>query len=68
MTKRDVQTWAELLQLMARMVLTAIDTLDDDDAVDFEAVKIRTTPDEAIRRAREETEVEADTGTAPSAT
>ena len=61
MTKRDVQTWAELLQLMARMVLTAIDTLDDDDAVDFEAVKIRTTPDEALRRARSEAEANPDT-------
>ncbi len=63
MTKRDVQTWAELLQLMARMVLAAIDTLDDDDPVDFESVKIRTSPEEALRRAR----AEAEAGTSPPA-
>ena len=68
MTTRDVQTWAELLQLMARMVLAAIDSLDDDDPVDFEAVKIRTSPEEALRRARAKAEAEADPDAAPSAT
>ena len=66
MTKRDVQTWAELLQLMARMVLAAVDSLDDDDPVDFEAVKIRVSPEEALRRAR--AEAESDPDAASSAT
>ena len=70
MTKRDVQTWAELLQLMAGMILAAIDSLDDDDPIDFEAVKIRTSPEEALRRARAmaETEAAPDPDAAPSAT
>ena len=70
MTKRDIQTWAELLQLMARMTLTAIETLDtfdDDDPVDFESVKIRTSPEEALRRARAEAEAEAEPEPGPAA-
>lgn len=51
-TKRDVVQWAELLQLIARMALAAVAALDDDDPVDFDAVKITLTPEEALRRAR----------------
>lgn len=50
LTKRDIVTWAELLQLIARMTLAAVAALKDDDPVDFEAVKISTTPEEAVRR------------------
>lgn len=52
-TKRDVVSWAELLQLIAQMALAAVAALRDDDPVDFDAVKISLTPDEALRRARE---------------
>jgi hypothetical protein len=53
LTKRDVVTWAEILQLVAQMTLTAVAALRDDDPVDFEAVKIKTTPEEALRRLQE---------------
>lgn len=53
LTKRDVAAWAELLQLVAQMVMAAVEALNDDDPVDFEAVKITVTPDEALRRARD---------------
>lgn len=53
LTKRDVATWAELLQLIAGLALAAVETLNDDDPVDFDAVKITTTPEEALRRARQ---------------
>ncbi len=52
-TKRDVVSWAELLQLIAQMALAAVAALRDDDPVDFDAVKISLTPEEALRRARE---------------
>ncbi|MFQ5779138.1 MAG: hypothetical protein ACE5IP_14110 [Terriglobia bacterium] len=52
LTKRDVATWAELLQLIAGLALAAVEALNDDDPVDFDAVKITTTPEEALRRAR----------------
>jgi hypothetical protein len=52
-TKRDIVTWAELLQLVAQMVIAGVAALNDDDPVDFDAVKITTTPEEALRRARE---------------
>lgn len=54
LTKRDVAAWADLLELIARMVKAAVEALDDDDPVDFEAVKIGVTPEEALRRARSE--------------
>lgn len=54
LTKREVVAWAELLQLIARMTLAAVEAFNDDDPVDFEAVKIRTTPEDALRRARSE--------------
>lgn len=54
MTKRDLVTWAEGLQLLAQMVLAAVEALADDEPVDFEVVKIRTTPADALRRARGE--------------
>ena len=53
LTKRDVAAWAELLQLVAQMVMAAVEALNDDDPVDFEAVKIGVTPEEALRRARD---------------
>ncbi|MDA2913176.1 hypothetical protein MYX77_04315 [Acidobacteriia bacterium AH_259_A11_L15] len=56
LTKRDVVSWAELLQLIARMVLAAVEALRDDDPVDFDAVKITLTPQEALRRLRAERE------------
>lgn len=52
LTKRDVAAWAELLQLVAQMVMAAVEALNDDDPVDFEAVKIAVTPEEALRRAQ----------------
>lgn len=52
-TKRDAVSWAEWLQLVAQMVLAAVAALKDDDPVDFDAVKISVTPEEALRRARE---------------
>ncbi len=55
-TKRDLVTWTETLQLLAQLVLAAVEALADDQPVDFEAVKIRTTPADALRRAREQTE------------
>lgn len=54
LTKRDLVTWAELLELVARMTLAAVAALKDDDPVDFEAVKIRLTPEDALERARGE--------------
>ncbi len=54
LTKRDVAAWAELLQLVAQMVMAAVEALNDDDPVDFEAVKIAVTPEEALRRAQAE--------------
>lgn len=53
-TKRDAVNWAELFQLIAQMILAAVEALNDDDAVDFDAVKIALTPEEALRRLREE--------------
>lgn len=53
LTKRDIVNWAELLQLVARMALAAVAALQDDDPVNFDAVKITLTPDEALRRLRE---------------
>jgi len=53
LTKRDVVTWAELLQLVAQMALAAVAALSDDDPVDFDAVKIGVTPEEALRRLRQ---------------
>ena len=53
LTKRDIVTWAELLQLVAQMTLVAVATLQDDDPVNFDAVKITLTPEEALRRLRE---------------
>jgi hypothetical protein len=52
--KRDLVTWAELLQLVAQMTLAAVAALRDDDPVDFDAVKIKLTPEEALRRLQEE--------------
>ena len=60
LTKRDLVTWVELIQLLAQMTLAAVAALEDDDPVDFDAVKIRVTPEEALRRAREEQERNAD--------
>ena len=53
LTKRDLVTWAELLQLVAQMTLAAVVALHDDDPVNFDAVKISLTPEEALRRLRE---------------
>jgi hypothetical protein len=53
-TKRDIVTWAELLQLVAQMVIAGVSALNDDDPVDFDAVKITTTPEDALRKAREQ--------------
>ena len=44
LTKRDLVTWMELVQLIAQMTLAAVAALKDDDPVDFDAVKIRLTP------------------------
>jgi hypothetical protein len=52
LTKRDVVAWAELLQLIAHMAVAAVEALSDDDPVDFDAVKIASTPEEALRRLR----------------
>lgn len=52
LTKRDIVTWAELLQLVAQMTLAAVAALKDDDPVNFDAVKISLTPEEALRRLR----------------
>jgi hypothetical protein len=49
LTKRELVTWVELLQLIAQMTLAAVEALKDDDPVDFDAVKIRVTPEEALR-------------------
>jgi hypothetical protein len=54
LTKRDVVTWAELIQLIAQMLLTGVAALRDDDPIDFDAVKITVTPDEALRRLKEQ--------------
>ena len=53
-TKRDIVAWAELLQLIAQMVLAAVAAFRDDDPVDFDSVKITLTPEEALRKARGE--------------
>jgi hypothetical protein len=50
LTKRDVLNWAELLHLIARMAVAAVAALDDNDPVDFDAVKISVTPEQALRR------------------
>ncbi len=54
LTKRDIIKWAELLQLVARMALAAVAALKDDDPVDFDAVKIAGSPEETLRRLREQ--------------
>jgi len=64
LTKRDLVTWAELLQLVAQMTLAAVAALKDDDPVDFDAVKIRVTPEEALRRAEAEQNRNADSSPA----
>ena len=53
-TKRDIVTWAELIQLVSQMLLAGVAALNDDDPIDFDAVKISLTPDEALRRLREQ--------------
>jgi len=53
-TKRDIVTWAELIQLVSQMLLAGVAALHDDDPVDFDAVKITLTPDEALRRLKEQ--------------
>ncbi len=53
-TKRDIVTWAELIQLISQMLLAGVAALHDDDPVDFDAVKITLTPDEALRRLKEQ--------------
>ena len=53
LTKRDIVTWAELVQLVAQMVLAGVAALHDDDPIDFDAIKITLTPDEALRRLRQ---------------
>ncbi len=53
LTKRDIVTWAELIQLISQMLLTGVAALRDDDPIDFDAVKITLTPDEALRRLRD---------------
>jgi len=54
LTKRDVVSWAELLQLVAQMALAAVAALQDDDPVNFDVVKISLTPEEALRRLRDQ--------------
>ncbi len=54
LTKRDIVTWAELVQLVAQMVLAGVAALHDDDPIDFDAIKITVTPDEALRRLKEQ--------------
>ncbi|HXE75353.1 MAG TPA: hypothetical protein VNN18_06940 [Candidatus Xenobia bacterium] len=53
-TKRDIVTWAELIQLISQMLLAGVAALKDDEPVDFDAVKIALTPEEAVRRLRPE--------------
>jgi len=53
-TKRDVVLWAELLQLISQMVIAGVAAYNDDDPVDFDAVKISLTPEDALRKAREQ--------------
>ena len=53
LTKRDIVTWAQLIQLISQMLLAGVAALNDDDPIDFDAVKITLTPDQALRRLRE---------------
>lgn len=53
-SKREVVAYAELLQLIARMVLAAVAALQDDDPVDFDAVKIALSPEDALQRLQRE--------------
>ena len=64
LTKRDLVTWMELVQLIAQMTLAAVAALKDDDPVDFDAVKIRLTPEEALQCARVEQARKADSSPA----
>ncbi|OFV85426.1 MAG: hypothetical protein A3D93_05685 [Acidobacteria bacterium RIFCSPHIGHO2_12_FULL_67_30] len=64
LTKRELVTWVELIQLVAQMTLAAVAALKDDDPVDFDAVKIRVTPEEALRRAQAEAQQKADSSPA----
>ena len=64
LTKRDLVTWMELVQLIAQMTLAAVAALQDDDPADFAAVKIRLTPEEALQRARVEQARKADSSPA----
>jgi hypothetical protein len=57
-TKRDIVTWAELIQLIAQMLLTGVAALRDDDPIDFDSIKITVTPDEALRRLRAPNQLE----------
>ena len=55
-TKRDIVTWAELIQLVSQMLLVGVAALRDDDPVDFDAVRITLSPEEALRRMKEQRE------------
>ncbi len=50
-TKRELVSWAELLKLIAEMVIAAVRHCGDDDPIDFEAIKIRVSPEQALAQA-----------------
>jgi len=52
-TKRELVSWAELLKLIAEMVVAAVAHLGDDEPIDFEAIKIRISPEEALAQAKQ---------------
>ncbi len=52
-TKRELVSWAELLKLIAEMVVAAVHHLGDDEPIDFEAIKIRISPEQALAQAKQ---------------
>lgn len=52
-SKRELVTWAELLKLIADMVVAAVHHLGDNDPIDFEAIKIRISPEQALAQAKQ---------------
>ena len=52
-SKRELVTWAELLKLIADMAVAAVRHLGDNDPIDFEAIKIHISPEQALAQAKQ---------------
>lgn len=52
LSKSDIIRWGELLQLFGRLAVAAVAALESNDPIDFDAVKITVTPEQALEKAR----------------